>query len=136
MSVTSSSFPSSSSDENDETNRYSTTTKRSQLSLNNHKYNMMEISSGFQMYRLDLSNLFSTDPCATWLPSKCTSAFGSPSHSSLYYSLTYTRSELVLFGGIEKRKLNLRKNLLEKDNRFQSSTNGTLAFVTISNIAL
>ncbi|CAF3202581.1 unnamed protein product [Rotaria socialis] len=132
----SSSFPSSSSDENDERNRCSTTSKRSQLPYINNRYSMMDLSSGFQMYRLDLSNIFSSNPCVTWLPSKCTSVFGSPSHSSLYYSLIYTRSELILFGGIEKRKLNLRREFSDKDNRFRSKSSGTLAFITISNIAL
>ncbi|CAF0957454.1 unnamed protein product [Rotaria sordida] len=133
--LASSSLPSSSSDENDETNRYSMVHKRLQLPLINNKYNMMDISSGFQMYRLDISNLFSLNPCVTWLPSKSTSVFGSPSRSSLYYSLIYARSEFILFGGIEKRKLCLQKHFSDKDNRSQSIS-GTLAFITMSNIAL
>ncbi|CAF5128287.1 unnamed protein product, partial [Rotaria sp. Silwood1] len=133
--LSTSSLPSSSSDENDETNRYSIIPKRTQLPLITYKYTMMDISTGFQMYRLDLSNIFSSNPSVTWLPSKCTNVFGSPSRSSLYYSLIYARSELILFGGIEKKKLYLQKHFLEKDNRFQSIS-GTLAFITISNIAL
>ncbi|CAF1416795.1 unnamed protein product [Rotaria sp. Silwood1] len=133
--LSTSSLPSSSSDENDETNRYSIIPKRTQLPLITYKYTMMDISTGFQMYRLDLSNIFSSNPSVTWLPSKCTNVFGSPSRSSLYYSLIYARSELILFGGIEKKKLYLRKHFLEKDNQFQSIS-GTLAFITISNIAL
>ena len=109
--------------------------KRIQLPVVNHKYNIMEISSGFQMYRLDISKIFSLNPCVTWLPSKPTSVFGSPSRSSLYYSLIYARSELILFGGIEKRKLNLQKSCSELNHRFQPMS-GTLAFATVSNVAL
>ncbi|CAF1317566.1 unnamed protein product [Adineta steineri] len=129
--------PSSSSDESDEKTRYPVTThKRSIIpSSIKTKYNMIEISGGFQIYRLDLSNIFSLNPCVTWLPSKCTSVFGSPTHSSLYYSLICARSELILFGGVEKRKLHLQKKLSENDIRYQSIS-GTLAFITISNIPL
>jgi hypothetical protein len=127
---------SSSSDENDETNRrHSLTTKRSILPLrnnNNNKYNLMDISNGFQIYRLDISNIFQLNPFVTWLPSKSTTVFGSPSRSSLYYSLICARSELVIFGGIEKRKLSLQRNLSE-NNQLRS---GTLAFITLSNIPL
>ena len=91
------------------------------------RYNPMNIASGFQIYRLDLSNLFSADPFVSWLPSKCTSVFGSPTRSSVFYSLVYARSELLLFGGIEKRKLQWNR---------QASIDGTLAFVTISSIPL
>lgn len=126
-----STVPSSSSDESDET----TTCKRPIQPLINNKYNMMDISNGLQMYRLDISNIFSLNPCVTWLPSKSTSVFGSPTRSSLYYSLICARSELIIFGGIEKRKLFLRKVLSENDNRSQSIS-GTLAFITISNIPL
>jgi hypothetical protein len=124
-------LPSSSSDESDETTTY----RRTVMPLITNKYNMMDISTGLQMYRLDISNIFSLNPSVTWLPSKSTSVFGSPTRSSLYYSLICARSELVLFGGIEKRKLHLRKVLSENDNRFQSIS-GTLAFITISNIPL
>jgi hypothetical protein len=128
-------LPSSSSDESDETTRYSRTPKRPIIPLIKTKYNMLDISSGFQMYRLDISNLFSLNPYVTWLPSKCTSVFGSPSRSSLYYSLICARSELILFGGIEKKKLQLQKIASDNDNRLQSIS-GTLAFITISNIPL
>ncbi len=128
--ISSSTLPSSSSDENDETIRYSLTNKRSILPLKPNKYNHMDISNGFQIYRLDISNILTLNPFVTWLPSKSTSVFGSPSRSSLYYSLICARSELVLFGGIEKRKLHLQKNLTE-NNQMRS---GTLAFITLSNI--
>jgi len=136
--------PSSSSDESDETARFrnrTTTHKRSiQSSFVQNKYHMMDISNGLQMYRLDLSNLFSIQPSVTWLPSRATSVFGSPSCSSLYYSLVYTRTEFILFGGIEKRKLN-RQTLMrseKEDHPFgrSSSPSGTLAFITVSNISL
>jgi hypothetical protein len=131
----SSSLPSSSSDENDEKfHRYSITNKRSILSSSSssNKYNLMDISNGLQIYRLDISNLFSLTPFVVWLPTKCTTVFGSPIRSSIYYSLIYARSELILFGGIEKRKLNLQKNLSE-NTRIKS---GTLAIITLSNIPL
>ncbi len=124
-----SSLPSSSSDENEETIR---TNKRSILPVKNNKYNLMDISNGFQIYRLDISNIFSLNPFVRWLPSKCTSVFGSPSRSSLYYSLIYARSEFVLFGGIEKRKLHLQKMLTENNQ----TRSGSLAIVTLSNIPL
>jgi hypothetical protein len=95
-------LPSSSSDESDETTTY----RRTVMPLITNKYNMMDISTGLQMYRLDISNIFSLNPSVTWLPSKSTSVFGSPTRSSLYYSLICARSELVLFGGIEKRNFN------------------------------
>ena len=135
LSIVSSTLPSSSSDESDETTRSSITYRRAILPLRNNKYNMMDISTGFQMYRLDLSNIFTLNPSVTWLPSKCTSVFGSPSRSSLYYSLICARSELVLFGGIEKRKLHFQKIISENTNRSQTIS-GTLAFITISNIPL
>jgi hypothetical protein len=97
-----------------------------------NKYNLMDISNGFQIYRLDISNILTLNPFVTWLPSKSTTVFGSPSYSSLYYSLIYARSEFVLFGGIEKRKLHLQKIL--SDNN--PSKSGTLAFITLSNISL
>jgi len=95
--------------------------KRSILSVKNNKYNLM-----------DISNIFTLNPFVTWLPSKSTTVFGSPSYSSLYYSLIYARSEFVLFGGIEKRKLHLQKILSENNQ----SRSGTLAFITLSNIPL
>jgi hypothetical protein len=128
-------LPSSSSDESDETTRYSITHKRPIIPLIKTKYNMLDISTGFQMYRLDISNIFSLNPCVTWLPSKSTSVFGSPSRSSLYYSLICARSELILFGGIDKRSLHSQRNASENNTRFQSIS-GTLAFITISNISL
>jgi len=106
--------------------------KRSILPVKNNKYNLMDISNGFQIYRLDISNIFTLNPFVTWLPSKSTTVFGSPSYSSLYYSLIYARSEFVLFGGIEKRKLHLQKILSE----YNQSKSGTLAFITLSNIPL
>ncbi|CAF2940828.1 unnamed protein product [Rotaria sp. Silwood2] len=80
-------LPSSSSDESDETTRYSITYKRAILLFKPNKYNMMDISSSFQMYRLDISNIFSLNPFVTWLPTKCISVFSSPSCSSLSCSL-------------------------------------------------
>lgn len=131
--IPSSTLPSSSSDENDETNRRSLTiNKRSILPLKTTKYNLLDISTGLQIYRLDISKLFTLNPCVTWLPSKSTSVFGSPSRSSIYYSLICTRNEFVLFGGIEKRKLNLQRNASE-NNQLRS---GTLALITLSNIPL
>src|SRR5262249_26381033 len=124
-------LPSSSSDESDETIRYSLTNKRTILPLKTNKYNLMDISNGLQIYRLDISNIFSLNPFVTWLPSKYTSVFGSPTRSSLYYSLIYARSEFILFGGIE-RKLYLKKNFTE-NNQMRS---GTLAITTLSNIPL
>ena len=132
-------MPSSSSDENDETNRRSFVHRRIPLSIENRRYNLMDISSGFQLYRLDLSNLLSVDPHVTWLPSKCTSVFGSPTRVSLYYSLICARSELVLFGGVEKRKLQWDRVQASNDSSAGNRsrlTDGTLAFVTISNIPL
>lgn len=129
----SSTLPSSSSDENDEkTMRCTLNNKRSILPLKSTKYNLMDLSNGLQIYRLDISNLFSISPCVTWLPTKCTTVFGSPTRSSVYYSLIYARSEFVLFGGIEKRKLNLQKNLTEN----RQTRSGTLAMITLSNIPL
>ena len=127
-----SSLPSSSSDENDEKNTASAS-KRTNLPWKCNKYNLMDISNGFQMYRLDISNVLSMNPFVRWLPSKCTSVFGSPTRSSLFYSLICARSELVLFGGIEKRQLHLQKTSFEKNFRTRS---GTLAIVTLSNIPL
>jgi hypothetical protein len=126
-------LPSSSSDESDEKTRI--THKRPTIPSTKTKYDMFDISSGFQMYRLDISNIFSLNPCVTWLPSKSTSVFGSPSHSSFYYSLICARSELILFGGIDKRSLHSQRNASENNTRFQSIS-GTLAFITISNISL
>ncbi|UJR10800.1 hypothetical protein I4U23_014988 [Adineta vaga] len=128
-------LPSSSSDDSDEPTRHTNTYKRPLVPPLKTKYNMLELSTGLQMYRLDISNLFSLYPCVTWLPSKCTSVFGSPTRSSLYYSLSYARNEFILFGGIEKRKLQLQKLSSENDHRLQSIS-GTLAFITISNIPL
>ncbi|CAF1058364.1 unnamed protein product [Rotaria sordida] len=86
------------------------------------------------MYRLDISNIFSLNPFVTWLPTKCTSVFDSPSCSSLSCSLTCARNELILFDGIEKKRT-LQKILSENDNRYQSIS-GTLISITISNISL
>jgi len=127
--IPSSTLPSSSSDENEETIR---TNKRTILPLKTNKYNLMDISNGFQIYRLDISNVLSLNPFVTWLPTKCTSVFGSPTRSSLYYSLICARSELILFGGIEKRKLFLKKDLTENNQ----TRSGTLAIITLSNIPI
>lgn len=128
------SLASSSSDENDEKIlRSSTASKRLITPVKPTKYNLMEISSGFQMYRLDLSNLFSINPFVQWLPSKCTTVFGSPIRSSLHYSLACARSELVLFGGIDKRQVYAGGRSREKIFRPKF---GTLAIITLSNIPL
>lgn len=124
--------PSSSSDENDEMIRSSLTTRRSFLSTKSHEYNLIDLSYGLQIFRLDISNLFSANPFVNWLPSKSTNIFGSPTRCYLYYSLVSARSELVLFGGVEKRKLTLQKCSRET-NPIRS---GTLAFITLSNIPL
>ncbi|CAF4389655.1 unnamed protein product, partial [Rotaria sordida] len=87
----------------DETTRYSIIYKRAILPFKPNKYNMMDISTNFQMYQLDISNIFSLNPFVTWLPTKCTSVFNSPSCSSLSCSLTCARNELILFDGIEKK---------------------------------
>ncbi|CAF0980753.1 unnamed protein product [Adineta ricciae] len=127
--------PSSSSDDSDEPARCTNACRRPFLPPMKTKYNLLELSTGLQMYRLDLSKIFSSAPCVTWLPSKCTTVFGSPTRSSRYYSLNCARSELILFGGIEKRKLHLQKPSSENDHRLQSIS-GTLAFITISNVSL
>lgn len=125
-------LPSSSSDENDDkVLRSSASSKRMISPVKSNKYNLMEISNGFQMYRLDISNLFLGNPFVQWLPSKCTTVFGSPTRSSLHYSLICARSELVLFGGIEKRQLQAENRSKEKIFRPRS---GTLAIITLSNI--
>ena len=103
--------------------------------LNENRYKMMEVSKGLQMYRLDISKVLSLNPCVTWLPSKCTSVFGSPSYSPVYYSLISARSELILFGGIDRKVLSLHNNTSRRDHR-SHSLSGTLAFITISNIPL
>lgn len=132
----------SSSDENDETTRRRSfpTPRRMNFPASERKYHLIDLSNSLQMYRLDLSNLFGPTPSVCWLPSKATSAFGSPSRSSLHYSLVCARSELVLFGGIEKKKLQInRRNVEHSDSSaaYRSQTNeGTLAFATISNIPL
>jgi len=124
--------PSSSSDENDETIRSSFVNKRPILPSKSHEYNLLDLSNGLQIYRLDISNLFSANPFVNWLPSKSTNVFGSPTRCYLYYSLISARSELVLFGGIEKRKLTLQKSSREL-NQIRS---GTLALFTLTNISL
>lgn len=126
-------LPSSSSDENDELNRHSLiVNKRSNIPFKINKYNFSDILTGLQIYRLDISNILTLNPSVTWLPTKSTTVFGSPSRSSIYYSLICARSEFVFFGGIEKRKLNLQKNFSE-NNQLRS---GTLALITLSNIPL
>ena len=132
-------LPSSSSDESDETARASSTMKRTTLPVKQNKYHIMDLASGFQMYRMDLSNLFASDASVTWLPSKSTSVFGSPSRSCLCYSLICARSELVLFGGTERRKIQQGRILPDRDKSLPSrsqSMEGTLAFVTLSNLSL
>ena len=105
------------------------------LEVVRRRYNLANICSGFQIYRLDLSNLFSTDPAVRWLPSKCTSVFGSPARSSVFYSVVSARSEVLLFGGIEKRKLQWNR-LRTENNARVATVDGTLAFVTLSSIPL
>ena len=132
---------SSSSDESDETTRRSLTQRRMNLPSIDRKYHLIDLSTGLQIYRLDLSTIFDCKPSIRWLPSKCTSVFGSPTRSSLFYSLVYTRSELILFGGIEKRKLLFDRRTIENPESSLSShrtqsMEGTLAFITVSNIPL
>ena len=103
------------------------------LEVARRRYNLVNICSGFQIYRLDLSNLFSKDPTVCWLPSKCTSVFGSPARSSVFYSLVSARSEVLLFRGTEKRKLQWNGLRTENDARV-TTTGGTLAFVPLSNV--
>ena len=132
-------LPSSSSDESDETIRASSTIKRIIPVVKQNKYHVMDLASGFQMYRMDLSNLFVANAFVSWLPSKSTSVFGSPSRSCVCYSLVCARSELVLFGGTERRKIQQGRILPQRDQLFSrrpQSMEGTLAFVTLSNLAL
>jgi len=137
----SSSIRNSSSDENDETTRRRTLTtqRRTHLPTNERKYHFIDLSNSLQIYRLDLSNLFESNSFVRWLPSKTTSIFGSPTRSSLFYSLSCARTELILFGGIEKKKLQINRRCVEhsENSTYRSLTSeGTLAFATISTIPL
>lgn len=82
------------------------------------------------IYVLDLSEIYNSKPKATWLPAK---NLNNGPEETILYSLVEGKSELIMFGGIQK---DANSVVLTTNNSFNSQISNSLHFITAPNYVI
>lgn len=82
------------------------------------------------IYVLDLSQIYESKPKATWLPAK---NLNNGPEETILYSLVEGKSELIMFGGIQK---DANSVVLSTNNSFNSQISNSLHFITAPNYVI